>query len=74
MQRRFLLIFTAGIALPATREMTLWMLSENSPVETLTVIMLVFAGIIGLFLMYKMNRTGERKLHQVFYFLCSAYC
>ena len=64
-------IFTAGIALPATREMTLWMLSENSPVETLTVIMLVFAGIIGLFSMYKMNRAGERKLHQVFYFLFS---
>lgn len=62
---------TIGIALPATRDATLWLLAENRPVEVLTFITLLAAGFIGLQLVFKLQGSGETKLFQVFFLLFS---
>jgi len=64
-------IFAFGLALPATRAATMWVLDENHPVEVLTFIALVVGGAFGLRLTYRMYRKGEPIGYVLFYFLFS---
>ncbi len=59
-------------AIPITRSSTRWMLAENHPVELLTFVSLIFAGIIGWKLAWR-TRNNERRILVVgFYALFSA--
>jgi len=59
-------LFSLGIAFPPTRRATLWMLLENRPVELLTFVMLVIAGVRGLVLAGAVRKAGRGSL--AFYF------
>lgn len=65
------LLFTATLALPPTRTATMWVLSENHPVEILTFIILLIAGVYGLRLSLRIRKNRESILYCGFYFLFS---
>lgn len=65
------LLFTATLALPLTRTATMWILSENHPVEILTFFILLAAGVYGLRLSLRLKKNGENILYCGFYFLFS---
>lgn len=65
------LLFTATLALPPTRAATMWILAENHPVEILTFIVLLVAGVFGFRLSWRMRKNGESFFHYGFYFLFS---
>lgn len=65
------LLFTAALALPLTRAATLWLLSENRPVEILTFIVLLSSGGYGLWISGQMRKNGAKILNYGFYFLFS---
>ena len=60
-------IFTFTLALPFTREATIWMLNENRPVEILTFLILMVSGFVGLKLAYEMFKQNESFLFVAFY-------
>ena len=59
------------LMLPTTRNLSLWMLEENHPVELLTFIILVVGGVVGLLLALKTKRCGEKSLVYGFYVIFS---
>lgn len=65
-------LFAAALALPVTRSAAIWMLSENRPVEMLTFILLLLAGVRGLRLFYRLRTLGESALFYGFYFIFAA--
>jgi hypothetical protein len=64
-------ICVSTLALPATRSATIWILSENRPVEMLTFIFLLCGGFYGLRLARQMKQQGEPKFCVGFYALFS---
>lgn len=64
-------LFTAALAFPWTRGATIWILSENRPVEILTFAVLLVAGIYGLRLSLRMRNNRENIFYCGFYFVFS---
>ena len=59
------------LTLPITREIAIWMLAENRPVELLTFVFLIAGGIRGIFLAWQLRRSGESRGIVTFYLLFS---
>lgn len=61
-----------ALGLPVTRDVTRWVLAENHPVEMLTFVVGVVAGVHGLVLARRTARRGEPWWATGFYVLFSA--
>lgn len=59
------------LVLPITRELAIWMLAENRPIELLTFVFLIIGGIRGVILAWQLKQRGEPKLIVIFYLLFS---
>ncbi|MBC8402651.1 MAG: hypothetical protein H8E14_14285 [Candidatus Marinimicrobia bacterium] len=64
-----LLFCLLGLIIPATIDATLWLLKENHPVELLTFISLLAAGILGIRLIWLTRQTGEAWWISIFFTL-----
>ncbi len=62
---------TIFLASPQTRSLTVWMHKENHPIEILTFLVFLIAGIKGLKLSFKMKVAGEEHLVYGFYIFFS---
>ncbi len=67
-----LLLCMLFLLYPPTKSVTLWMLRENHPVEMLTFLAALAAGIRGFKLTRQMRRNKERALDVWFYAIFSA--
>lgn len=66
------LLFTFTLALPFTRSATIWMLSENRPIEILTFFFLIIGAGYGLKLAFELYQKRDGILFIVFYVMFSA--
>ena len=62
---------TIFLAYPETRSLTVWMHQENHPIEILTFLIFLIAGIMGLQLSYKTKMAGEEIFVYGFYIFFS---
>lgn len=62
-------IFALFLTIPATRQFTKFLLTENQPVELLTFASLLFASILGIQLAVQAHRNNARRQVEVFYTL-----
>jgi hypothetical protein len=62
-------IYVLALTLPATREIALWSLNENRPVEMLTFVLLFAGGLQGLRVAYQASARGETMPVVAFYVL-----
>lgn len=60
-------LFSVFLAIPATRDATMWLLLENHPVEIATFFFLVPAGVASVYLAWATRRRGATLLTQWFY-------
>ncbi len=65
----FVLLFLCGASLinPVSRPYTLWLLRENHPVEVLTFVVALVAGVLGLVLAWRAKQAGAETLVFGFY-------
>jgi len=66
-----MILETIFLAYPQTRSLTIWMHKENHPIEVLTFLVFLIAGVKGLKLSYKMKMGGEEYLVYGFYIFFS---
>lgn len=59
------------LVLPVTRELAIWMLAENRPIELLTFIFLIAGGIRGVILAWQLKQKKESKIVVIFFLLFS---
>ncbi len=64
-----LLLCLLGLIIPATIDATLWLLKENHPVELLTFISLLAAGILGFRLVWQTRQAREDWWISIFFTL-----
>lgn len=64
-------LYSAFLAVPTTRGIAATMLEENQPVEMLTFIFFLWAGLHGTLLAWRARRRGEDALTALFYLLFS---
>ena len=58
------------LTLPVTREIAVWMLAENRPIELLTFVFLIVGGIRGVILAWQLRRSQPKGI-VIFYLLFS---
>ena len=61
------LIYACLLILPPTRELAIWMLEENRPVELLSFIFAVLGGIFGLILVWQLKQQTRSLVPLLFY-------
>ena len=62
---------TIFLAYPGTRALSVWMHQENHPIEIITFLVFLMAGIMGLRLSYKIKMSTEKSLVYGFYLFFS---
>lgn len=65
------LIFTFFLALPFTRSATMWLLTENRPVEILTFVLLMVSAFYGAKVTFRSFKQGETFYITAFYVIFS---
>lgn len=60
-------IYAFLLMLPATRDLAIWMLDENRPVELLSFIFAVLGGIFGLILVWQLKQQKRSLVPLLFY-------